>query len=171
MTRDDDPVGGFKTLARTDLVPPFPGTATSGYDVTLGTSLSNATRYPVTQDAVGNRTWTNTAPDGTPTVSTFSIYGSDGTTAADGTITNLIKGPDPRWGMQTPLARSLSVRLPSSLTSTLTTTRAVTLSQAFNPLSLATQTDTVTINGRTYTSLFNNATKTFSNTSPSGSKA
>lgn len=73
--------------------------------------------------------------------SLISVHDADGTTvliAPDGTITTPVEGPDPRFGMQAPILKSLTVATPLGLTSTLTTTRAVTFSNPTNPLSLAT---------------------------------
>ena len=70
--------------------------------------------------------------------------------------------------MQAPLLKSLTVQTPSTLTSTLTSSRVVTLSNPNDPLSLATQTDTLVINGRTYSSVFNQAAKTLTTTTPAG---
>jgi RHS repeat-associated protein len=58
--------------------------------------------------------------------------------------------------------------MPSGLTSSLATTRAVTLSDPNNPLSVTSQTDTLTLNGRTATSTYSAATKTFTDVSPAG---
>jgi YD repeat-containing protein len=58
--------------------------------------------------------------------------------------------------------------MPSGLTSTLTTTRSVTLSDPNNLLSLTGSTDTVALNGRTATSTYNASTKTIINRSPAG---
>lgn len=63
---------------------------------------------------------------------------------------------------------SLTVQTPLGLTSTLTTTRAVTLTNPNDAFSLATQTDTLMINGRQYQSVFNQAAKTLTTTTPQG---
>lgn len=60
------------------------------------------------------------------------------------------------------------MQTPLGLTSTLTTTRAVTLSNPNDPLSLATQTDTLVINGRTYTSTYTQPTRLLSTITPQG---
>ncbi len=70
--------------------------------------------------------------------------------------------------MQAPLLKSLTVQTPLGLTSTLTTTRAVTLTNPNDPLSLSSQTDTLVINGRTYTSTYTQATRLLSTTTPVG---
>src|SRR6185436_8277326 len=82
--------------------------------------------------------------------------------------TTLIPGPDPRWGMQSPLDVSNSIRTPSGLNLTSTQTRAMTLSSPTDPLSLITQTDTFGINGRNYTSVYTAASRTFNSTTPEG---
>ena len=74
--------------------------------------------------------------------------------------------PDPRFGMQAPIPSSLTLRMPSGLTSALTTSRNVTLSDPNNLLSLTASTDTITLNGRTATSTYDAATKTFTDRSP-----
>ncbi|MGH7164136.1 MAG: RHS repeat-associated core domain-containing protein [Nitrospiraceae bacterium] len=64
--------------------------------------------------------------------------------------------------------KSLTVQTPGGLTSSLTTTRVVSLSNPTDPLSLATQTDTLVTNGRTYTSTYTQATRLLSTTTPAG---
>ena len=95
--------------------------------------------------------------------------GSRKTTLADGTD-HLLEGPDPRFSMQAPLPKSLTTTT-GGLTSTLTTQRSVNLANPTDPLSLTSQSDTVQLNGRTFTSVYNAATKTTTNTSASGRKA
>jgi hypothetical protein len=70
--------------------------------------------------------------------------------------------------MQAPVPSSLTIRTPSGLTSTLTTTRTATLSDPNNLLSLIDQTDTVTLNGRTYTRTYDGALRQVTDTSPAG---
>ena len=70
--------------------------------------------------------------------------------------------------MQAPILKSLTVQTPSALTSTLTSSRTVTLTNPNDPLSLATQTDALIINGRQYQSVFTQAVKTLTTTTPAG---
>ena len=60
--------------------------------------------------------------------------GSEQTTYADGSSTAVTDGPDPRWGMLAPVARSVIVKTPAGLTRTITTTRTATLADPNNPL-------------------------------------
>jgi len=70
--------------------------------------------------------------------------------------------------MQAPVTTELEVSTPGGLLSTQTTSRTVTLSDPNDPLSLLTQTDTTTINGRTYTRVYDAASRTFTNSTPQG---
>jgi RHS repeat-associated protein len=70
--------------------------------------------------------------------------------------------------MQAPLISSSTTPPPGALTFSTAFSRAVTLSNPADPLSLATQNDTFSINGRNYTSNFTAATRTFVDTTPVG---
>ena len=168
MTRDEDPAGGFQTLTRTELVAPFPPGTTRGYEVTHHTSLGRQTRYQVNQLASGAEQLKNFLPDGTQTISTVGTNGGSTMVDAAGNQTALQLSGDPRWGLQAPFAKSLVVTTPGGLTSTVLSSRTVTLSDPSNPLSLTTQTDTSTVNGRTYTSVFNAGTRRFTSSTPLG---
>jgi len=160
LTRHDDPATGFKTLDRT-------GTGDT-YTVTLTTALNRVSAFHVEPLATGGSRQVDTTPEGTQTQLVIGTDGTRTTTGPDGTVTTLKEGPDPRFGMQAPLPSVLTVRLPSGLTSSLTTTRAVTLADPTNLLSLTSQTNTLTLNGRTGTSTYTAATKTLTDTSPAG---
>lgn len=87
-------------------------------------------------------------------------------TTPDGTTTITIEGPDPRFGIQAPFNRSLSVKLPSLLTFNRTVTRTVAFSDPLNPLSLTNETTTTNINGRNFVRSYTAANRTFTFTSP-----
>src|SRR5215471_17974850 len=94
--------------------------------------------------------------------------GSRKTTLADGTVVNLLEGPDPRFSMQATLPATQTITTPGGLTATTTTSRAVTLADPQNLLSLTALTDTITVNGRTFTRAYNPTTTTLTNTSAAG---
>ena len=160
LTQDADPSGGFLSLSRNE----SPGQ----YQINLSTSLSDTTSYLVESLPAGSWRRLNTFPDGTRLVRTFSIHGTESTTAPSGSTSSLVQGPDPRWGMQAPLASSLVATTPGGLSATVSSGRTANLSEASNPLNLTTQTDTVTINGRTYSSTYTASTRRFTNTTPVG---
>src|SRR5262245_18381282 len=68
--------------------------------------------------------------------------------------------------MQAPLTVARTVTTPGGLNFASLFTRAVTLSTPGNPLSLVSQTDTITINGRVYTRTFDAPSRTFTSVSP-----
>lgn len=157
---DSDPAGGSKTLAKTQ--------QDDGWLTSITTAMGRATIYRVERDEAGEEKTTVTAPDGTVTVSQQSADGKMETTAADGTRTTATLSPDPRFGMNAPVASSVVVQTPAGLTLTTTTNRTATMSDPLNPFSLQTQTDTTVINGRTYQTVFTAGTRTFTTTTPAG---
>jgi RHS repeat-associated protein len=159
LSRDADAAGGSTRLTRTDAV--------QSYTVSLSTALNRTTIYQIQNLSTGDELRVNTSPDATQTQLHIGTDGSRNTTFADGTILSLLQGPDPRFGMQTPLAKSLNTTT-GGLTSTISTERTATLADPLNPLSLAASKDTLTVNSRTLTSSFDAASMTFTNTSPAG---
>jgi len=111
---------------------------------------------------------TITKPDGTVTISVENAKGETFTTAADGTISRLVEGPDPRFGMQAPQPKAIIVSVPGGLSSSTTFTRDVTLSDSADQLSLTQQIDRATRNGKTSTSVYDATTKTIISTSAQG---
>jgi YD repeat-containing protein len=158
LVRDDNRAGGFTTVARVD-------TPTS-QTITLTSALNRVTSYLVEQQSTGASRLVNTDAAGLAVTDVTGPDGKRATTVPDGTVTTLTPGPDPRFGMQVPVSKSLTVAVPGGLTSTLTSTRTAVLSNPADPLSLTSQTDTLVINGRTYTSVFNQAAKTITTTTP-----
>ncbi|MGA8153050.1 MAG: RHS repeat-associated core domain-containing protein [Terriglobales bacterium] len=172
VIKDADPVGGFIGLTRTD--------ATSGAGQTVGqttamgrtTSFQAAFQVPWVQDGTSpfSEQRTNIWPDGLQATATKGQQGNQRTeayTLPDGTSYSETLGPDPIWGIQVPIASSETLTK-GNLTMNVTTSRATTLGTLGNPFTVATQTDTETINGRTYTFSFNGSNRTYVNTSPVG---
>ena len=120
LIRDDDPATGFKTLARTDQA--------TGWTVNTATALNRTSSFQVNNLSTGELRQTDTDASGLVTTRRFfNTLGFSFFTAPDGTQTNTVETGDPRWGMQAPVLKSLSVQLPSGLTSSLSSTRAVTV--------------------------------------------
>jgi RHS repeat-associated protein len=152
--------GSLWNLTRTE-------TANS-FTVSLSSAMGRTTSYLVERLATGEERRVNTFPGGLQNQGTTGTNGSRTSTFPDGSSTTLTPGPDPRFGMQSPLGASVTTRMPSGLLYNRTHTRAVTLSNPNDPLSLATQTDTFNVNGRTYTSLYTTASRTFTTSTPVG---
>ena len=157
LTRAEDPAGGFKTLTRTE--------TDNGYMVSVRTALGRTTTYRVERFPEDGTRRTVTDPSGARGELVVGVDGNRRTTFRDGSMATTTLGPDPRWGMQAPIV-SLSIRTPSGSTSTITGTRTATLVNANDPLSLATQTESVVIDGRTFTNFYDGGTRTLTSTSP-----
>jgi YD repeat-containing protein len=159
LARDEDPAGGFQTLARTET----PG----GHTVTRTTAMGRTTSYQVSALPTGQRTRTTTFPSATRA---FEERGADGVrsmTLPDGMQITHLLGPDPRFGMQAPVVSRTSVT-PSGKTLTVTRSRTPTLSNPNDPLTLTTLTEVVSVNGKPFTSVFTKATGKRTDTSPLG---
>jgi RHS repeat-associated protein len=160
LTRDTDAATGFHTLARTD--------QGLNYTVNDNTALGRLKLFAVQFPANGDVKRIATLPDGTTSQSINRANGTITSIAPDGMTRNVTQGPDPRWKMQAPLDTSVTVTTPGNLNLNATFARAVTLSNPNDPLSLTTQTDTLNINGQSYTRVFTVANKTFAFTTPTG---
>jgi RHS repeat-associated protein len=172
LTNDADPLGGFVSASRTD--------ATSGFGWTVGeiTSMGRTSSYETTltlpwiQDGTQpvSEQQSITWPDGLVATSSQSLSSNKLTesfTLPDGTSDTETLGPDPVWGLQSPVDTSETLT-EGSLTMSITGSRATTLGTVGNPFTVSAETDTQTINGRTYTSTFTSSTRKWVNASPVG---
>jgi len=157
LTRDSDPAGGFKALARSENA--------DGYQVALTDAEGRTTTYAVENSPSGAQRRLDTEADGARTETLIDTDATRTTTLADGTIARQTWHPDPRFGMQAPLIDRV-VTLPNGLSQSITRTQTVTLADPTNLLSLTRLTDTVKVNGRTATHVFDAATRTWTLTSP-----
>ncbi len=159
LTSDSDPAGGSTTLSR--------ATSGSGYTVTTTTALGRTASFEVTPGANPGEQLTNTWPDGLQaTVSNTQQNGQISTNKnlPDGTAISSTLSPDPRFGLQTAVPTSGTVTK-GSISAILVGNRSATFT-AGNPFSLASQTDTQSINQRQYSSVFTEASLTNVDTSP-----
>jgi len=168
LIKDEDPAGGSKTLSRSDVW--LPNRTGSGYSVNLSTGLNRNTSYSVLQLSTGDQKLANTFPDGLRTETIVGANGTQTVTSPDGTRTTQVQGPDPRFGMQAPVTTSMTITSPGKLTQTITGGRTATLVNPNDPLSLKTLTETTSINGRTFTSIFDAASRNLTSQTPMGRK-
>jgi RHS repeat-associated protein len=158
LTSDQNAVGGFSAL--------FSTRSANSSLVTLTTALNRTTTY-LTENFYNGQSRTITRPTGATSVSFIGANGTTETSSPDGTIVTATKTPDPRFGMLAPL-ESNTFKTPSGLTASLTKSRTVSLSVPGNPLSLASQSDSLAFNGRNYISVYTAATKQRTTTTPAG---
>jgi RHS repeat-associated protein len=83
-------------------------------------------------------------------------------------VTRLETGPDPRFGMQAPVATAITVATPGGRTARVTTEIKAALGTPDDPLSLESLTEVIRINGRPFTTAYDASSKTITATSPLG---
>lgn len=86
----------------------------------------------------------------------------------DGTVSLLKEGPDPRFGMQSPILESRTETTPSGLEMTVYKSRNVGLADPIDPLSVTTLTETTTRNNATSTRHYAASTRLWTTTSAEG---
>jgi RHS repeat-associated protein len=160
LTQDANTAGSSTTLVRTE--------AGNTQTVTATTAEGRTTTYAITQLGAGGYREVVTGTDGLQTVQQVNPDGSTTVTTPDGTVTTTKYGPDPRFGMLSPLTVSSAVQTPGGLTYQLSETRTATLSNPDNLLSLTQLVDTVIANGQTYTETFDATTHKITSQSPEG---
>ena len=150
LERDTDPASGFTELERSE-----------GYDsatrivsttVTKTSALGQVTTYLTEELPGGAKRQTTTGPDGVA-VSMLQIPGGARTvTYADGSTASLVETSDPRFGMQAPVPKTVTLATPGGLTQATVSTQEVTARnpQTQEPTAI---TSTLTVNGRTTTSV------------------
>jgi len=89
-------------------------------------------------------------------------------TQFDGTLLTSTAGPDPVWGMAQPLSSSVTERLPSGSTRTISETRTAVLGTPSQPLTLRSSVQSVSINGKTATTSFDALARSLTFRSPRG---
>ena len=115
--------------------------------------------------AGGARRHTNTFADGSVSIATYEENITT-TTAADGTVSKVTEGPDPRFGMRVPLDIDTRVTLPSGQSYHVTKQRSTELADSTDLLSLSKLTELINRNGREYQSVLTSADSRWINTSP-----
>jgi RHS repeat-associated protein len=113
---------------------------------------------------------TNVWPDGSQATTGRTLQNNQLTQTSafpDGTSATQVSGADPVWGLQAPVITSDTLSQ-GNLTMHTTGSRSTTLGSVGNPFSVATQTETQTVNGRIYTATFTSSTRTLVSTSPVG---
>jgi YD repeat-containing protein len=127
--RLDADAGGSSAFARAD--------TDEGFGVTSLSALLREERYQVERLPTGGEQRVNSCCGGVAATEQIATDGSRTITSPDGTATRLEFGPDPRWGMQAPLDRAVTVTTPGGHMLKLATEDEVRLADSANPLSAA----------------------------------
>jgi RHS repeat-associated protein len=160
FVQDTNAAGGGWTLART--APPE-----GGHTTTMTTAEGRVTRYKVEPQTNGEVLRVNSFPDGTVTQTRIKTNGETIVTHPEGTVIVSEQGPDPRFGMQAPLTKRMSITTPNGLSALVTTEKTAELTDA-NPLSVEKLTTKVTTNSRASQSVYDASNKTLTSTSAAG---
>ncbi|MCC6759314.1 MAG: PASTA domain-containing protein, partial [Candidatus Omnitrophica bacterium] len=160
LQKDENPAGGFWDLSRENI--------TNGFEVTLKDALNRTTLYRKEFFDNGEEHRLTTFPDGTQNSQVIRPDYSRSAVYADGTTVELVRSADERFGIQSPLIKSQTIRTPSGLTSTLSTSRTTALSNPNDLLSVVTQSESVKINGKVYNALYEAASRIKTVSSPQG---
>lgn len=160
LIRDEGPEGSVKTVTRSS-VP-------NGFSVTIVEASGAASVHSVQRLAGGSLLITRNSRCGTQSQTFIKPDGSAVVTGADGTTVSTVPGPDPRFGLQSPLIAELVVTTPGKLSYRIKQSRKAELSDPANLLSLKQQTDSLTVNGNTYTRTYDPASRTLRDVTPGG---
>jgi RHS repeat-associated protein len=162
LTSSTDAAGQTWTLTRNDL---FAG---GGVNIDrAGRSSTYRSEHP----NEGTRSLINSFPDGTEARITTESSGTVTTTYRFGSSNSSQEGGDPRWGTLAPLAADLTLSSPSGVSMQRTQSREAALADPGDPFSLIAITDTLRIDGRSATSTYDAASRTWQTTSPAGRSA
>lgn len=160
LTRADPAGPGWMDLARVEMP--------DGYVVGTTSALGATGQFPVERRPNGDEVRRNTASTGLVVETVRSVAGIHTTTGPDGSVSARTFGPDPRFGLQAPVEANDRFTTPGGKTLTLATSRAATLSDPQNPLSLAALSETVSVNGAPFVTTYDAATRDFVNTTAAG---
>ncbi len=160
LISDTNADGGKQTLTRSETA--------SAFNVTLRTAEGRTTQYQTTPADSGGEARIITNAAGLKTQSSRAADGTQTATLPDGTQTAQTVEPDPRFGKSAAVIKNSSITMPSGLKLDGTATRNVTLTDPANPFTLSELTDTVSINGRTYSSTYNGASRSLQVKTPTG---
>ena len=160
LIRDTDPAGGFKELSPHKV-------DDDEFEVTLETKLARASTYGVKRlpDDEIRRTWTD--PSGLDRTRLVHNDGLIVDSGANGVTREVTTEPDPRFGMQTPRHGGVT-ETPGGRRMEIHSGYEAPLADPDDPLSLTSFEESVEVNGRTSTTVFDAALSTFTTTSPTG---
>ncbi|RKZ75613.1 MAG: hypothetical protein DRR16_31120, partial [Candidatus Parabeggiatoa sp. nov. 3] len=101
----------------------------------------------------------------------INAEGETTVTRPDGTVIVSEKGPYPRFAMQAPFTKRITITTPNGLSGVITTEKTVELAEASDPLSLLILTTQITTNDRSSESVYDATKKTLTTKSAAGRKS
>lgn len=162
LTSDTGPGGLVKTLAREVL--------DDGTRITLTVADESAEDkkwvYTNRRLPTGDSERTVTDPAGATTLTLRRTDGSIETTLPDGTVSKFVTEPDPRFGMQSPIAVREERRTPGGKTRVTTRSRSATTGGTV--ADLQSMSETINVDGKQVYRTYDGATRTMTTNSPGG---
>ncbi|MBL0275016.1 MAG: fibronectin type III domain-containing protein [Anaeromyxobacter sp.] len=143
LIRDVGPSGDFLALART--------TRASGFEVATSTGAGPLARLGVTLPAAGGSVRTDAGADGRVLTQAVAPDGTRTVTRPDGTTITTVLGPDPRFGVQSPIVVEQTIRTPAGLVNTYRRELTVTPAPAGDPVGYTALHSVRSVNGRRFT--------------------
>lgn len=160
LTRDEDPKGGALNYSRRAF--------DTGFVVTETTAMGRTREFEVNELLIDGENWNTVGRDGLLTGNGLFGDGGRARLRPDGTQKESELGPDPRFGMQAPQKKSLTLTTPGGLELNLTRASSSEVGEVGGSFGLASSMDTVTINGRIFTQTYDGSNQMITNTSPEG---
>ncbi len=168
LIRNDDPAGGFKTLTRGG------GTSPQNYTVTTETAMGRRTERRVSTSTTAQTLRQRETAGLGETIETVDLVYNSGLRFSNrpgGQVVTLQRGPDAAWGAARPRPKTLQVRTPSGLISTVQVQQGVELSDPDDPFSIVSKDSSAVVNDAIYTSSYDGATRTSTWQTPEGRRA
>lgn len=134
--------------------------------VTLTSAEGLQAEYAIGFLPSGEQTQANGFPDGTTNRLVLGTDGSEQVTYGDRSVSTRVSAGDPRFGLQSPFARSFTLTTPGGRTFTQTRERTVSLTNVLDPLSLVAMTNRVVVNAQTNLTIYDATTHTATFISP-----
>jgi RHS repeat-associated protein len=165
LERAEDATTVAKTLDRTD------DAIARSFRVSLTTAESRVKHYDLANLSTGAFQWTTTGFDGLATVLRRTLNASEELTTPEGMVVTTRWGSWNRFAMLAPVPKQITIATPAGPEQLIFTRMEERDTPLVNPsdfFSFATETRTVSVNGRVTTEVYDAATRTKTETSPEG---
>ena len=153
------PAGDFVDLTQTSAV--------DNARLTWTTAMERRSGWQVERTSDGTVTAINTNAAGLQT----HVRRNGNTTKvtyADGRTVSQVQQADPRWGLQSPLVKTLSFSTPGGRTTAFSAGRTVKLADTSDPLNVTNLAETASVNGHSYKQIFDTQDRQMTLSTPSG---
>lgn len=162
ITGNTDPAGGRNFLAQQEL--------DNGWSVAIADSLGRTNTHIVERQTDGTETRRIIDPAGLEATKTETPEGGVVINQPDGTQITMQQGPEPRFGMQSPIVKRREISTPAHFNA-LDFERIAGLSDPYDPLSMTNMVEYLTVNGRTWAGQYTVEDRTTVSVTPMGRRS